>query len=217
MRAGFPPRRAAYLVATAALLLVPTPASAEAKRRVCSKAGSTMAASAGARVYSLPPRDGFEYVYACRRRTGRRVLLGTRGDCQNQAEVGHVALAGPFVGYSMRTCGIEDEGSSSIAVRDLRSGKAVRSADAVGPPAPGVTESGSSVLELVLKPNGSVAWIGAAAHYSPSQSTQVTELRKADAGGETLVDSGGSLSALALAGSTLYWTKDGRAFSGELR
>jgi hypothetical protein len=202
---------------TATLLLAATPASADAKRRTCSKAGSTIAASAGARVYSLPPRNGFEFVYACRYRTGRRVLLGTRGDCQNQAQVRHVALAGPFVGHSIRSCGIEDEGSSSIAVVDLRTRRTFRSARAVGSPPPGVTEVSSAVSELVLKPNGSVAWIGVAEHASGSESTLVSEVRKIDAGGEALVDSGGTLAALALARSTLYWTKDGRASATELR
>ena len=202
-----------------ALLLTLAPAAdAHAKRPGCSSAGTTLAASPVARVYLLPPRNGFEPVYACHYRTGRRVLLGTSGDCQATEEVGHLALAGRFVGHSIRSCGIEDEGQSSVAVVNLRTRRTVRSARAVGPPAPGGTEVSSAIAELVLKPNGSVAWIGAARHYfGGPESVEVWELRKSDAGGEVLVDSGSGLSALAVAGSTLYWTKDGRPFAGELR
>jgi hypothetical protein len=86
---------------------------------------------------------------------------------------------------------------------DLKTGRVRRSAD--------LGDSGNGRFGgLVLKRNGSIAWI-----WSRGRGP---ELSKLDAGGEAVLDGGPvDEGSLALAGSRLYWTRQGVPATALLR
>jgi hypothetical protein len=79
-------------------------------------------------------------------------------------------------------------------------------------PAVAAKPPASAVSDLVLRRNGSFAWIG-----SGGGATEVHRLKVGDAA-DTVLDSGTDIQAgsLALGGGTLYWTRGGRPFSAPL-
>ena len=176
----------------------------------CSKkSGTTVRATKQARVFKKSGR-----VYAClyrvaRDRPGRRFLLG-------DASVRNVRLAGRFVGYSR----VVDEGAR-VTVKELRRGRIVHNARplTLSPGFPVVTD-------LVLKRNGSVAWIAGATPLdlpmappgTPVDRRPNFEVQKADRGGRALLDQGREIApaSLTLSRSTFSWTKGGRNYSAQL-
>jgi hypothetical protein len=81
-------------------------------------------------------------------------------------------------------------------------------------------DEGLSIGSIVLKDNGSVAWIGTGRVYDPatSQNVQIVSVAKSDKGGTKELDRGDGIdqSSLRLEGSTLTWVKDGEPRSATL-
>ena len=101
-----------------------------------------------------------------------------------------------------------------IVVRDLRTGRVLRevpTGTAVKPEPP--TEGLGTVVGLVVKSDGSAAWMIATNAEEGSYQVHVVD----KAGSRTLAI-GGDIApgSLALAGSTLYWTQDRQPQSATL-
>jgi hypothetical protein len=158
-------------------------------------AAKTTFATASARVFRVPGGR----TYACLYRVGRSVSLGTSyvGSGPSLDKLERIRLAGPYVAY-VRFDYDHTFTTSRLAVRDLRTGRVVQRA---GP----LT---SRVTDLELTQTGAAAWIsddGARSYevWGPNG-------KRLDAG--TDIDP----RSLAVAGSTVYWTRGGRSFSAYL-
>ena len=98
--------RATTLVAViAAAAAIATAGPASAKTKKCSTGGVTLAASEQSRVFSKAKSDD-DPVYACRYKTGKKVKLGTFGNCSDFLSVGLFRLAGPYVAFQSESCGL---------------------------------------------------------------------------------------------------------------
>jgi hypothetical protein len=180
-------------------------------------AGSkTVMATTGARLFTrTDPRNDSLLVYACLYARNRRFLLSTAdaspggsGDATRLP-----ALAGRYVAYvrshfddaeryNPQFRGFPDE----VVALDLSTGARRRSPAATG------GSPSAKATDLVLSSTGSFAWIG-----SGPAGNEVHRLNAGEAA-DTVVDSGSDVQAgsLALAGSTLYWTKAGRPVSAPI-
>lgn len=156
-------------------------------------------------------RDGFfPHVYACLYETNKRFRLGQNYDDE---VVDPVDLAGPYVGYY----------NGSIDVRDLRSGRLLRSVDAgaVGCGcAFGSNVYAGAIAGLQVKENGSVGWIVQERRCQCHPGVELTPARvyAVDTAGRRLLDAGPGVQAdsLKLSGSTLTWIRDGALRSATL-
>ena len=207
---SFGSARSLVAVSAALAVVAATSASAEAARTpTCTKkSGTTVVATKQARVFKKGGR-----VYAClyrlaRHRAGRRFLLG-------DGSVRNVRLAGRFVGYSR----VVDTGPK-VTVKELRRGRLVHNARPTSlSPAPPV------VTDLVLKRNGSVAWIAGSTPLDIPMAPPGTvvprptyQVQKADRDSSAVLDQGRDIApgSLALRRSTVSWSKGGRTYSAQL-
>lgn len=190
------------LVWLALLLLTAAPAAAGAAERrpatrECATTGRSLAGSAQVRVYE----DTRGRVFACSLENGRRLLLGDSwtGGSSGSARVNPLAVAGRLVAWQPQYCvPLDGCDRTHLTIANVFSGKRK-----MRRPLPGL-----AVTELVLRPNGSAAWI-------ESVDGRRT-LRRRDPSGEAVLAEG-DVRALALSPrSTLYWTEGGRARSAEL-
>lgn len=134
--------------------------------------------------------------------SGRGYLLAANQTRPGQPRVGKVALAGVDAAYSETSFGV-DTASTTVTVRRLDSGGTVRSLAAMTQPLG--PESFQSIDSLVVKADGSVAWIAVAA--SIVRHSKQIEVDRADRRGEARLDTGRWVAAasLRLSGSTLSW------------
>jgi hypothetical protein len=148
-------------------------------------------------VYSLG-----KLVYGCDRRTRRTTKLGNRTACIGAVRVDHVALADNIVAYGAERCGV-DAGFTVVVVRRLSDGKRLAGYGAVG--GPGLVESYQSIGSIVVKRNGSVAWIGSERSIIGHGSR--VEVAAGQRGKRSTLDSGPGIvgSSLRLSLSTLTW------------
>ena len=141
------------------------------------------------------------HVYACLfAKPKRRVDLGRNYDDET-IEVPRIAST--LVAYSV---GVTSLAGSFAQIRVLDLSKAIpaRTVDAT----PGPPQSGTNrVRDLVLKPNGSLAWTVGRGSFDPAYPAFQQQLWARDASGERLLDSGPNvhLESLELNGSTLTW------------
>jgi hypothetical protein len=144
-------------------------------------------------------------VYGCANSGGRIYKLGQRRSCVAASLVGTVKLARRLAAYSLDQCGV-DTGSTDVIVRRLSDGVQLHTFSATSPPGP---ESYQQVDSLALKADGAVAWIGTGSSILGGR--KLIEVRKADRGGETLLDSGAAVGtgSLRLHRSTLSWKHGG--------
>lgn len=174
---------------------------AKSARCAISKAkGSKIVARSGkAVVYG---RGG--WVYACLYAQGRpRRLIDEGGGIKvgRGGDVG-VKLAGRYVAYATYGSGIGDE-VDRLYVYDISAGR------------PLIVEGTSSyIAAIVLKANGSAAWIQGATIYGGDQDAPLLELRKVslpERQGNVLLDMGVGISALKLSadGKSVTWKRDG--------
>lgn len=204
--------RATTLVAViAAAAVIATAGPASAKTKKCSTGGVTLAASEQSRVFSKAKSDD-DPVYACRYKTGKKVKLGTFGNCSDFLSVGLFRLAGPYVAFQSESCGLV-AGEGSVKLVDLRTGQTKFSKAATPIPAMTMGEPDYGVRSLVLKANGSLAWVGRFEDTSGPPNTNYFVQTKT-----TTLDMGATIAggSLALAGSTLYWLKGGTPFTATL-
>lgn len=197
-------------VAAATLILTAAcgPALATASAQCGPSGAHTLAADSRARVYASGGS-----VYGCANSSGHSYLLAANQSRLGQPRVGKIALAGVDAAYSETSHGV-DTASATVTVRRLDTGRTLRSLAAttqpVGP------ESFQSVDSLVVKADGSVAWIVVA----PSivrHSSQI-EVDRADRRGEATLDTGRGInsSSLRLNGSSLSWRDGGTLRSSTL-
>ncbi len=162
----------------------------------------TLAASHTARVYGSG-----HWVYGCAAPGGRTYRLGQGPTCIGAPRIAPVVVTRTLAGYGSERCGV-DTGSAEVVVRRLTDGKALTrlpaTTTAVG------AESYQSVAALVLKGDGAVAWI--AVNRSIIGNRVAIEVRKHDATGSALLDSGAGIRTASLQrhGSQLTWRHGGQ-------
>jgi hypothetical protein len=132
--------------------------------------------------------------------------------CIGADRVGPVVVAGTIASFASERCGV-DTGSTRVLVRNLRSGKLLSASAAAASPGP---ESFTSVDSLVARSDGAVAWIAQASSIG-NHMTNV-EVRRVDARGQALLDSGGAIArgSLRVRRSRLTWTHGGQLRSTTL-
>jgi hypothetical protein len=176
-----------------------------------------IAADADAVVYQTPA-ESQEYgeEYACAYAGKRAFLLGPPpyGSAAGSGGVGRIALAGPVVAYSVGRRG-ETQGHTlgEVWVRNLVTGKLLHRMPNGSPAEPGNVGLGLTIA-LVVKSDGSVAWINGA-----PEALGTVQVRSVDASGSHLLAVSPEIEpkSLALAGSTLYWTEAGKPYSALLQ
>jgi hypothetical protein len=175
----------------------------------CARAGSrTIESGPSSRVYSLRGK-----AYACLDSSGKSYELGSATLCIGGTRAGPFALAGRDVAYGATSCGI-DFSSTEVIVESLVNGSTLRNAPATKT---SLVEQEGGVQSLVLKADGSVAWI--ATEQSLGNRRRLRQLFKDDQTGLELLDSGlGVLpSSLTLRGSRLTWRDAGTSRHATLR
>jgi hypothetical protein len=156
-------------------------------------------------------------------RGGAAYDLGEVPKCAVSRECGGARrerLAGADVAYeSLFVTG--EEARWFVDVRNLRSGRLVRHVPTGVPltARPGFFTGVGPTKEIVVKADGSVAWIAEDLERSSGELPLYFDVYASDASGTRLLASGSNVAptSLALAGSTIYWTQEGHAFSSPLR
>lgn len=188
-------RRTLPLLALALLLAAPAGAgAAKPTVRNCETAGWSVDGNALVRVAEMPS------VVACSLENGRRRLLGDHWiSSQEWAAVRPLVLAGRFVLAHRTYCSRQSCEPTQLEIFDMRTGKhrLRRRLDYPG------------VVEAVLAPGGSAAWI----EQLPGGGRT---LHRLDPGGETVVASGDVRDLALSARGTLYWSEAGVARSASL-
>jgi hypothetical protein len=162
--------------------------------------------------------EGREEIFGCAHGAKRSYHIGLPpyGGPGESGGVVPVTLVGPIVAYGVGENGgiegvTETHSSHEIWVRNLRTGKLIHRMPNGSPPAkPGYVGLGDTTA-IVVKSDGSVAWI-----VGTGDGAQV---RSADKTGEHLLAAASPAidpNSLALAGSTLYWTQGGKPMSATL-
>ena len=175
----------------------------------CRPAGSqTVVETPAARVFRL--RIGKEsYTYGCLFAVRGLIELGGMSEFGDVDSVDMVSLAGPYAGFAYGYSGPADT-YEDVRVVDLRSGQDLY----LGGAGPDHSDEQGAVSGLVMKPDGSVAWIGMGLTWNPAtqNNERVTIVGKIDSGGYAELDRGDGIdtSSLRLDGSTLTWTDAGQ-------
>ena len=196
--------RSLLLLVSLSVLLVGTGSAHAARPRphrapTCAAKGSvTVALNPQARVYERAQRGDADQhlLIGCLLRSGRTTQLESwfSCDCSRGDEIGPQAWSrGTVVAINRWSCppdplvgGICSGGARSF---DLRTRRTLRRAN-----------TGTSVAALVIGPRGSFAYVSSGGAVA-----------KSDASGEGTLDAtpGVDPSSLAIAGSRVYWTRDG--------
>jgi hypothetical protein len=223
-------RRAALaaLVLALAVALVPAGASAAhgARRpaRKCGQAVSRLLLADGqAEVYEAPEELGEPTVltvYGCAFQARRPRALGGVPAQQNvggpskESGVLLPTLAGAVVAYAETHFSPYNVSDEYVVVCDLVTGRVVHvvPTGVAVKPVPGQVGIGT-VVALVVKGDGSVAWI---VGTDPEDGTY--QVHVVDGAGSRVLATGADIDpgSLALAGSTLYWTQGGQPRSATL-
>jgi hypothetical protein len=144
---------------------------------------------------SFALRDDYR-AYVCELRTRRVRAVGTFERSETSAVGAYRPIAsGRFVAFDLVDCDRTGCEGGGVRVLDTRTGRRRASAATPGNAEP--------VSALVLKANGSAAWIRPFTGSS-------TEVRKLDRTGEVVLDAAAGVErgSLALSSSTVYWTRD---------
>jgi len=138
-------------------------------------------------------------------------------DPQGNSGVSRETLAGAIVAYEFSSepgFGSRGGGAALVVVRDLRSGRVLHKVPTGTPSVPRAAGIGlGPALSLVVKSDGAVAWIVSAGFRNGYY-----QVHALDGSGSRTLATGRSIDphSLALAGSTLYWTQEGKPFSSAL-
>lgn len=241
-----------YLVVGAISFAVLTAAAAPAGASHAGRARSAacppsnaklVVANTQATLYEAAPAGNFpEYldVFGCVHGGARRYDLGEvpscglfepgcdgLSECSTSTGCGgvrHEVLAGSMVAYESFETGPE-EGRWYVVVKNLRNGRLIRHIPTGTPITKERYFTGvGTVVSIVLKNNGSVAWLAKDFDRSRPEGALGPEISFYDiyaAEGATtrLLASGTNInpSSLALAGSTVYWTQAGKPASAQLK
>jgi hypothetical protein len=200
-------RTAALLVASIAALAA---APAEARSSVTCHSGRTVQANAKVRVFWVGHR-----LYACASRAHKALLLYEESvPCPADSSTGcdgvrHIRLAARYVAVAWEVQ--ERDGTSSAAVVfDVVARKRVRARYT-----PQQISWSYWITDMELTKRGGLGLIEASKHAGLYPMPATYEVRKRDAKGSAVVDSGPDVdpSSLALSAGTLYWTRGGNAHS----
>ncbi len=227
--------RIVALALIAALLALVPPAGARATKvrrhapRVCTLPHhGVLAADVQAEVYSVGGSES-PMLYGCTYGSRRIYRLGPiayRYQTKYMEEgfygLSHEVLAGPLVAYeeiaNQLGCGFCHW---AIIVRDLHNGRIIRREPTGTPVQPALEENFGvgPVTAIVLKSDGSVAWIADARGAGGRPSEGGYQVHASDASGSRLLAMGEDIEpdSLALAGNTIYWTQAGRPDSAWLQ
>jgi hypothetical protein len=178
----------------AILLALPASAIAVNHKRCWAPGTSTVAATKDVRVYYRGELENHAR-YACATRTGRRWRLGVYTTASYGPGVINVQIGGRFVGFEYVSCSDSCE-NADVRVFDTRTGRLHRS--------PKVRAGFDGISGLVVLKTGRLAYI---ARYYPAQ----LEVHLFDGSADRVIDSGPGIAggSLAVAGTTLYWIRDG--------
>jgi hypothetical protein len=220
-------RFASMLIAVPVLLGASVTAGASVRpalRRCAPRHTRIIVSNSQAEVYEGPDphREGLPAIYGCARSGHRSYVLGEPLYFSSAGGGGiqHEMLAATMVAYEEIAGNPLPEGGSEkrwmVLVRDLRTGRWVhRAFTGVGrqPKYEGV----GPVMALVVKTDGSVAWI-AEVEGLPERAPAEYEVHALDRSGSRLLASGTDVEphSLALKGSTLSWKQNGHQFSTTL-
>jgi hypothetical protein len=201
-------------------------ASSGHKTRAKCKPGHShlLAVDTQAQVYKLvnkagPYLEAFGCVYG-----GRPYLLG--GLPENRLGPGaggglrHVILTGTISAYADYSFGEVGWARWLVVVRNLRTGQTLHRVPTgnLEEPNPNPYSAGiGPALAIVVKNDGSVAWIAEDFYLSENKPTYY-QIHAIDKTGSRVLAEGTDIAprSLALAGGTLYWTQGGRAMSAPL-
>jgi hypothetical protein len=209
-------------LAAAAALALPAAASAESRCAASRAAGTkVVVASNKAVVYKrreTKPGDGKQWLhYGCLYARDKEWPL-SNGFAEFAHHFGQWALAGRYVafGYEYEEAA-PDLSYDQIHVVDLRSGK-----DKYDVGSPTDSPNGESyVRAIVLKRNGSIAWISSYHDDYPHVLLQVWKFEVGGDGKSHKLDEGGSIRPHSLAlsgnGKTVYWRNGAETRSAKLR
>jgi hypothetical protein len=172
-----------------------------------------------AQVYDEP----FEEIYGCIHGSRHPQALGSipKFSSQGGGGIELLRLTGTVVAYT-EISKQEGEGGSArflIIVRNLRTSKVLYKVP-TGPSnktEPNPDTGSGSARAIVVKSNGSVAWI-AENYEKSSPSVNYYELHIIDRSGSQTIATGTEINptSLALTGNTLYWTQSGKPMSVSL-
>lgn len=201
-------RNGAFVAAIVAVTAACGSGAARAESHCGPSGARTMATDSVARVYSIGGT-----VYGCSDASGHSYTLATDQSRLGQPHIGKVALAGVDAAFSETRSGV-DTASSTVTVRRLDTGRTLRSLAAVTQPVG--PESFQSVQSLVVKPDGSTAWIVVTDSIVRHRSQ--IEVDRADRRGEATLDTGPGINAssLRLSRSVLSWRDGGGARTSTL-
>lgn len=187
-----------------------------------------MTADPEAEIFEASTPGGFpEYldVFGCAYGHTRAYRLGLPPGCGAPVCLGvrHELLAGSIVAYESFFTS-EGVGRWYVVVRDLRTGRLLRHLPTGIPLKHELNFAGvGPIVGLVVKPDGSVAWIAedferSAPATSTSEEARCYDVYASDRSGTRLLASGLNISpsSLALGGSTVYWTQGGKPMSAVL-
>jgi hypothetical protein len=211
---------ALVLVATLALGMVPTVASAGATpvhRPTCDlRSARVLAQNREVRVYSREAKRAPEGIYACLRRTGRTVTIARPGRRALRGfAVEHITLAGAMVAYTSSTHGV-DTGSTSIEVLDVADGHVVLRV----PQAAGFVDACviqfRRITDLLVTARGSIAWILEKGTRCKTTTLQLYSAQVSAA--PALLDEGPTIASesLRLHDGAVSWEDSGRVVSARL-
>jgi hypothetical protein len=166
---------------------------------------ATLAASRRIRLYERLSADGDTLTYLlCDLRTGRRTKIISVFDEPNQSfAIRHAHLAGTRAAFAGQECFKFGCAAPKVHVVDV-----------TGAAKPRAVASGGYVYDVVLRPDGAVAWIAGETPMDPVSPARPRELRLCDADGCATLETGADIGPASLAlssGSGLYWTRSGEA------
>ncbi|MGA9286234.1 MAG: hypothetical protein WBV85_12420 [Solirubrobacteraceae bacterium] len=140
---------------------------------------------------------------------------------EGSAGIAFGALAGSVVAYEY-SVGSEGYKEWVVIVRNLRTGRVLRRVPS-GPSKSPSSIGAGPVVAIVVKSDGSVAWMTESKNESPSRENEFVASREfivfsVDKSGTHQLAVGKNIdpSSLALVGSTLYWTQGGVPASAHL-
>ncbi len=178
---------------------------------------------AQAELYELEDDAPLE-VFGCFRGSRRVSTLGpfAAGSPEGASGIEHVTLTGALVAYEEASIPGEKGGEHAksvwlLIVRNLASGRIVRRLPTGAAPAGTNAIGAGSVVRLVLKANGAVAWTTEYS-FGPVSGPRTYQVRAVDKTGNRLLASGTNVrpKSLKLTGSALSWIQGGRRVSNRL-
>jgi hypothetical protein len=223
-------KRSLVLCCATIILLVPASTGASVTPpkkklvRCAPRHARVIVSNSQAEVYEGPDphREGLPAIYGCTRSGHRAYVLGEPLLVASSGIGGIVdeTLAGTMVAYESVGSNALPEGGSNntwmVLVRDLRTGKWIHRAF-TGVARQSKNEGVGPVAALVVKADGSVAWVAEVAGL-PERAPAEYEVHALDRSGSRLLASGTDVEphSLALKGSTLSWKQNEQQFSTSL-